>query len=123
MTKDEMKNASNGELIDRYEQVSRARGRALNAGDSRSANNAFDEETIIREELRRREPSAIRGLLVLLNSDDPWVRCDSAIPALFFASHQAETVLEKLVQSERRVLKVVARMTLEQWRKGGLKFQ
>jgi hypothetical protein len=100
-----MKNASNDELIDRYEEVARAGGCATKAGDSRSANDAFDEETAIREELRSREPSAIRGLLKLLNSDDPWVRCDSAVPALFFAPEQAEPVLEKLVQSERRALK------------------
>ncbi|HEV7217450.1 MAG TPA: DUF2019 domain-containing protein, partial [Terriglobales bacterium] len=79
--------------------------------------------TAIREELRSREPSAIRGLLKLLNSDDPWVRCDSAAPALFFAPEQAEPVLERLVQSERRSLKVTARMALDQWREGKLKFQ
>jgi hypothetical protein len=118
-----MKNTSNEELIVRYEELARARGRAMNANDSRSANDAFDEETAIREELRSREPSAIRGLLKLLNSDDPWVQCDSAIPALFFAPEQAEPILERLVEREHRSLRVVARVTLDQWRKGELRFQ
>jgi hypothetical protein len=122
MTRNEMKNASNQALIDLYEKVSRARGQAMKAGDPEAANSAFDEEAIIREELRGRGPSAIRGLLSLLSSEDPWVRMDSAIPALFFAPDQAEPVLEKLVQTERRALKVTARITLDQWRKGELNF-
>ena len=95
----------------------------MNAGDSRSANRAFDEETSIREELRKCDPAAVCGLLSLLTSDDPWVRCDSAGPALFLAPQKAEPVLEKLVQNERDALKTIARFTLDQRRKGELTFQ
>jgi hypothetical protein len=120
---EEMNGASDQKLIERYEKVARVRGLAMNAGDSRSANRAFDEETSIREELRRRDPAAVRGLLSLLTSDDPWVRCDSAGPALFLAPQKAEPVLEKLVQSERGALKTMARFTLDQWHKGESTFQ
>jgi Domain of unknown function (DUF2019) len=86
----------------------------MNAGDSRSANRAFDEETSIREELRKCDPAAVRGLLSLLTSDDPCVRCDSAGPALVLAPQKAEPVLEKLVQSERGASETMARFTLDQ---------
>jgi HEAT repeat protein len=121
MRKDEIRGSSNQELINRYEEMSRARGQAMTAGDLCAANSAFDEETLILEELRGREPSALPGLLSLLSSEDQWVRMDAAIPALFFAADRAEPVLERLVQSERRALKLTARMSLDQWRKGELK--
>ena len=54
-SREEMKGASDLKLIERYEQVARVRSFAMNAGDSRSANRAFDEETSIREELRKRD--------------------------------------------------------------------
>src|SRR5580704_8578712 len=58
MTREEMKGASDHKLIERCERVARVRGLAMNGGDSRSADRAFDEETAIREELRKHDPAA-----------------------------------------------------------------
>ena len=107
-------------LVKRYEALASARGRALDRGDSTSANRAFDEEIAIREELRRRGPAAMRLLLSLLKSSDPWVRLDSSVPALFFASEEAEPVLE-LLTNEPKALGISAYMNLKQWRTGKLK--
>jgi hypothetical protein len=122
MNKATMKTASNEQLVSRYEQLAIARGRALWDNDPRSANHLFSEETAIRHELTTRVPSAISLLLSLLKSADPWVRLDSAAPALFFAPDQAEPVLE-LLAKEPKALGITAWMTLDQWRQGKLKPQ
>jgi hypothetical protein len=107
------------ELVTLYEQTSAARGRSMMIGDSKSANKAFDEETAIRHELARRGEDALKLLLPLLKSSDPWVRYDSSAPALFFAPNEAEPVLEELTRQPRS-LGVSARMTLQQWKSGKL---
>lgn len=106
------------ELVNQYELLSTARGNYLDSGDSKAANRAFDEETAIRHELRKR--GDLKMLLRLLESPDPWVRLDVAAPALFFSPDEAEPVLEHLTH-QGRALGITARMTLEIWRRGELK--
>ena len=87
----------------------------------KAANRAFDQMLRIREEMRKRGPSVYSQLLKLLRHESPWVRCDAAIPMLFFAPNEAEVVLNELAKTQERALGTIAEMTLKEWRKGTLK--
>jgi Domain of unknown function (DUF2019) len=120
MKKTEMRVASTEALVRRYEDLAAARGAEFEHGSVKVANTMVQEQATIRRELDRRGSAAWRLLLPLLQSANPWVRLDAAIPALFFASEEAEPALEELA-TRPRALGFTAEFTLQQWRKGELK--
>jgi hypothetical protein len=121
MNKNQLQVAPDSELAKWFESAAIARGRALYANDSKTANKAFDEESLIQKELSSRGTHALESLLPLLESANPWVRCDAAIQALFFATEQAVPVLESLKSEKPGMLRTIAVMTLDRWKEGKLK--
>jgi hypothetical protein len=114
-----LQGASIEELIQEYEQAAAAHGRALAAGDHRSANRAHDKVANAYRELRRR--AAAPQLLPLLRSEDENVRAWVAAHALEFAPEPGEPVLLGLT-ARPGLLRVQAEYTLKAWREGTLKF-
>jgi Domain of unknown function (DUF2019) len=73
-------------------------------------------------ELRRRGSDAQRQLLALLKRENPHIRFQAAIYALDFEPEIAEKIITSIFRNETGSLRSEARMTLEQWRKGEIKF-
>jgi hypothetical protein len=115
-----MKKASKEDLVTRFEQLASERALATRNNDTRSANKAFDKETAILRELERRDPDNVRLLLPLLKSTEAWIRCDSAIPLLFFSPEEGAHALERIVREEEGIIRATASVTLDQWWKGKL---
>jgi hypothetical protein len=99
----------------------------------RDANKAFDIIYKIYRELRSRGESAQRALLPLLNHDHFGVRRWAGTHALEFAPDEGVPVLESIIESINKhqvrgdwgslaASLIIAKMTLEQWKKGELKF-
>ncbi|MGE6759086.1 hypothetical protein ACQKGO_13785 [Corallococcus interemptor] len=111
--------ASNEELLQWYVEGAVESGRALNAGDSRSANRAADKISAAYRELRSR--GATDQLLPLLQSQDETIRSFAAAHALEFAPELGEPVL--LWIAKRPGLNgLAAEYALKTWREGSLKF-
>lgn len=112
---------SNDTLLLEYEEAARRHGEAAAAFDSDSANQAHDVVAAVYRELRRRGRSAQLGLLPLLASQSLDVRLWAASHALEFEPHAAEPVLTAL-ELAGGLVGFNAKMTLEQWRRGKLRF-
>lgn len=109
-------------LVASYLDAAIAHGAASDRGDYRNANRQHDIGVAILAELRKR--NAQRRLLPLLRHDNPWVRCWSATVALEFAPSEAVDVLEAVVNERPSPpLTLDARLILQEWRKGNLKFE
>jgi uncharacterized protein (DUF2336 family) len=117
MNNDEIKASTNQALLERFKQTAITHRELNNAEES---NRAFDEGVAIWRELKQRGKDAVDLFLTLLHSSDPAVRMNAAGFALPDAPEQAEPVLQQLA-GESRLLGFAARMTLKQWRAGGLK--
>jgi hypothetical protein len=115
----DLERASIEELIREYELSASSHGRALAAGDHRSANRAHDRLARTYRELRSR--SATSHLLPLLKSEDENVRVWVGAHALEFAPEQGEPVLLGLM-TRPGLLRLQAEYTLKAWREGTLKF-
>ena len=64
----------------------------------------------------------IEELEILLTHENPSVRGNAAIKLLPFATEKAEDVLQELAEKSGLSIYFVARNTLEEWRKGNIKF-
>jgi hypothetical protein len=109
------------QLVKLYEEAARARGKELAKGNIRIANRRSSDVADIYRELRRRGPTCQEALLPLLMHDDPHVRGWAAAHALEFSPAEGESVLAGLAEDSGE-LGFEARMTLELWRKGELRF-
>lgn len=114
-----LQEASVEDLVQEYEQGAAAHGKALAAGDHRSANRAHDKIASAYRELRRR--AAALYLLPLLESEDENVRVWVAAHALEFAPEKGEPVLLEFTERPG-LLRIEAEYTLKAWREGTLKF-
>jgi hypothetical protein len=117
----DFKQVSTSSLVQLFAEDAAANGRALENAKPRLANKNFDAKTKLYTELRSRGVEAQRALLSLLEHADPHVRCSTAVYALEFASHEAEPILEALKEL-RGAVGFTARITLDQWKKGELRF-
>src|SRR6266496_1667876 len=106
-------NCSIEELVTKFTQAALARGFAMKNNDAKSANTAFEEEASLLRELETHGPSGVMRLVSLLDSHDPWVRCDSAIPLLFFLPEQGKIALQQIVGQERGALRTMATRKVE----------
>lgn len=116
-----MEDLSVQEIVDVYVAAAAKHGRATEAGDYKAANEAHDVIAPGYRELRSRGVEAQRALLPLLEHPDPGVRGWAAAHGLEFAPNQAEPTLEDLADGGS-IGGSSAKMTLEVWRKGDLKF-
>jgi hypothetical protein len=110
-------------LVAKYRDAASAHGAArLTPKEVRAANREADTIAAIYRELRRRE--ARSALLALLNDPDAGVRGWAGAHALDFAPSEGEPVLEALAAENDEPLGpgFNARITLEVWRDGELRF-
>ena len=109
-------------LVARYAEAAREYGMAAEAGDYERANAAHDVVVAAYRELRSRGADAQRVLLRLSDNPDPPVRLWVASHALDFAPEVGEPILSTLADVDVGTVGFNARMALEQWRKGELRF-
>jgi hypothetical protein len=115
------KENSTEELIKLYEQAASEHGQAQVRHDYHAGNPAADRIAAIYRELRKRGRDHQQMLLALLTSSDPGVRLWAASHALEFEPSQGEAVLGDFLTTEG-ILAFDARVTLDEWRKGTLRF-
>lgn len=108
-------------LIAQYRIAASRHHEATVHGDHISANRSHELLAAAYRELRRRGGDAQRQLLPLLAEDDYGVRMWAAAHALEFAPDEGRRALERLV-SEPGIAGFTARITLESWAAGTLRF-
>lgn len=121
MKETEIRSSSLEELIDAYSRSAIAHGRGTEEGDPDKANASFHVMAAVCRELRARGRDAQASLLNLLKSNEIYVRLWAASHCLEFSPKDAEKVLEGL-SGGTSVVAFDAEMTLNEWRKGRLKF-
>jgi len=112
---------STEELIILYEQAASEHGQAQDRGDYRAGNPAADRIGAIYRELSKRGREHQQKLLPLLLSNDTGVRLWAAAHALEFEPRQGEAILKDLAKA-KGIQAFNARITLEEWQKGALRF-
>jgi hypothetical protein len=110
------------ELVSAFAKAAAEQAEFMAAFDPKRANSKFDQMAKLYGELRRRGSEAQRQLLALLESENPHIRLQAAIYTLDFEPEIAEKVITSIFRNETGSLRSEARMTLEQWRKGEIKF-
>jgi len=108
-------------LLQHYVSVAIAHSNATRTANYHAANSQYDTLQTIYRELRSRGASVQRTLLALLDHPNNGVRGWAAFHALEFASKEAEPVLEDLSKMSG-IEGFTWEVTLEEWRKGTLKF-
>ena len=68
------------------------------------------------------ENGEIGSLKPLMYYNHDAVRCEVAIKLLPFFTEEAESILEELAQKRGNLIYATAKTTLEEWRKGNIKF-
>lgn len=121
MNRVSVKGADLPQLLRLYERATAAHGTATEKGDYRTANREDETIAAVFRELRGRGIEAQKALLGFLDHGDPYVRVLTAAYALEFAPEQGEPVLTEISRS-RGIPALNAEMTLQEWRKGNLKF-
>jgi hypothetical protein len=121
MKKRQVHKAELGALISAYSEAAKVQAAATETGDYKTGNTASELLAAIYSELRRRGRESQWALLPLLGNDDPGVRLWSASHALEFAPSDGEQVLRALIPIGKLV-GLSARTTLEEWRRGRLRF-
>jgi len=108
-------------LLAAYSAAAELHGLSSTTGDPRKAIEQYEVLAASCRELRKRGIEAQRRLEELLDHKTPYVRLWAACHCLEFSSVKAERVLEHLVKGGG-VSGFTAEMTLQEWRKGTLKF-
>jgi hypothetical protein len=113
---------STADLISEYEEAAMAHRTASREGFSDEANDAYDRLASVIRELRGRSDSDRTVFLELLHSPRLEVRGWAAAHALEFAPESAELVLQEIADGPESLEEFSARMVLEEWRSGRLRF-
>lgn len=106
------------ELIERFIDLTTEYGEATRQYDYMTGNQRFKEMERIVSKLDKMGKRAL--LLDLLDHDEPFVRCTAAARTLSIDEDRAAAALEK-VSHERGLVGLIAKTTLQEWRKGNLK--
>jgi hypothetical protein len=109
------------ELVDLYSRNAATHGQATSDGEHEKANAAFAVLSGVVRELRRRGLESQRALLKLLESPVSSVRCWAASHCLEFSPKESEAVLLTLSKNSS-IDGFNAKMTLQEWKGGRLKF-
>jgi len=116
-TKDESDEA----LVETYRIAASDHGRASASGDYRAGNRAYKRLALAYRTLRERGPGSQAKLLHLLQDGDVGVQGWAAAHALEFSPAAGEAVLIELTAQPGHVA-FSAKMTLQEWRAGRLRF-
>ena len=110
-------------LIQIFEKNAIKQYEALEKGNARIANKCFNNlNSIIKELYKNKE---LETLKILLSHNNINVRCQAAIALLIVEPERAEKELEKIslcVGLKTGTIAGIAKMTLQEWRKGNIKF-
>lgn len=109
-------------LIERYVDAAGRHGRASQDGSHEEANAAYEDLARLYGELRKRGPEAQQQLQPLLAHPDAFVRVWVGAHALEFAPEEGEATLRKLSETDPSLAGFDAKVTLEEWRAGRLRF-
>ncbi|WP_321548288.1 DUF2019 domain-containing protein [Hyalangium rubrum] len=117
----QLKGFTTEHLVEKYREISARHGRAIEAGNHKSANRDFSLIVAINKELRSRGSEAHQQLLSLLDDSEPGTRCWAAIDVLAFAPQEGERVLAELAKVPKSLVGLTAELTLQQWKRGEYK--
>ena len=112
---------SDEDLVARYRAGASEHGKSTESGDYKAGNKAADRVAAAYRTLRERGLSSQLKLLPLLRDPETGVRGWAGAHALEFAPDQGELVLTQLA-SQRGLIAFSAKMTLQEWRAGRLRF-
>ena len=107
------------ELLKEFEEAAKAQYNADEVGNYRLSNKNFAKLKKITKELYKKD--AIYSLKILLNNEHINVRFNAATELLPFYTGEAEKVLEEIATLGRHPA-FTAKITLQEWRKGNIKF-
>lgn len=108
-------------LVETYRIAASDHGRANASGDYRAGNRAYKRLALAYRTLRERGPGSQAKLLHLLRDGDVGVQGWAAAHALEFSPAAGEAVLIELTAQPGHVA-FSAKMTLQEWRAGRLRF-
>jgi hypothetical protein len=115
-------NRSAEDLVSAFAKTAAEHGHFTAACDPKRANAKFRQMAKLYGEIRRRGITTQCQLLTLLSNDDPNIRFHAASYALDFEPTEGEKTLTEILETQTGALRLDARMTLEQWRKGEIRF-
>ena len=108
-------------LLERYASAASAHGKGTEEGDHRATNAAYASLKSVYDDLRSHGSEGQTALLALTEDPDPWVRLWAGAHALEFAPSVGERTLLDLEDFDSPV-SFDARITLQEWREGRLRF-
>lgn len=116
-----IKDESDEALVETYRSAASDHGRANASGDYRTGNRAHERLALAYRTLRARGPASQAKLLQLLPDRDVGVQGWAAAHALEFSPAAGEPVLVELA-AQPGLVGFSAKMTLQEWRAGRLRF-
>lgn len=109
------------DMIEEYIQLTISRGEALEEGNSKKANKQFDKIRKIEKELKLDSDLYVKYFEPLLEHENDYVKVNAAYSLLPLTTKKSEKVLAEL-SKKRGLMAFEAEMTLQEWKKGNLKF-
>jgi len=116
-----MKNKNSHEnLILEYARLSDLYGDAIETGNHKKANKAYDELMAVYQQIKAQGALNSEAFHELLSAPSMGTRLWAATHYLAISSEEAEKVLSALGEVPNSLLAVSAKITLEEWKKGDL---
>lgn len=116
-----MKNKNSHEnLILEYARLSDLYGDAIETGNHKKANKAYDELMAVYQQIKAQGALTSEDFHELLFAPSMGTRLWAATHYLAISSEEAEKVLSALGEVPNSLLAVSAKITLEEWGKGNL---
>ena len=116
-----MKNKNSHEnLILEYARLSDLYGDAIETGNHKKANKAYDELMAVYQQIKAQGALTSEDFHELLFAPSMGTRLWAATHYLAISSEEAEKVLSALGEVPNSLLAVSAKITLEEWEKGDL---
>jgi hypothetical protein len=109
------------EIIEEYVNTCLKSDESLETGDYKTGNKCYKVIQKIRNELKSNTDYGIEKLEYLLGHPNEYVRLTTAVSFLPINPQKAEEVLSE-ISSKRGLNAFTAKMTLEEWHKGNIKF-
>lgn len=110
------------QLLEDYKIAANTHRVASREGDHERANQASERLASVVRELRNRTEKERAAFLDLLDDPNVEIRGWAAAHALEFAPDRAEQVLEQIAAGAKSLEEFSARMVLQEWRAGRLRF-
>lgn len=106
--------------ISEYAELTKLYGDAIEAGNHKQANKAYDELMAVYQQIKAQGALTSEDFHELLSAPSMGTRLWAATHYLAISSDEAEKVLSALGEVPNSLLAVSAKITLEEWGKGRL---